>query len=275
MGARGVRLAFSGLNAARKFVSGELPISNARLGPLPVSPSNVFHILDTGCRIMRGTGLLGSVGSLVGTTILTRVLGVGIGGGTAAAVTGAIVGSRAARGRGLGAGLGAGFSGAGRGQSQGSISESFIEVIRELKKPGAPLHGMKKGGGCQTASRSKASPMKSAAKKPDPETAPVKEENLSAIDLGALEVFSSCIASFVDGRARVRHDGLAEEGVVAPLTQLLEARGLVARFNPRAASVLLVYDPNVCSRADFLCMALPLARYLRDCELALEDMAKA
>lgn len=274
MGARGVRLALSGLNAARKFVTGELPFSNAHLGPLPVSPSNVFHILDTGCKIMRGTGLLGSVGSLVGTTILTRVLGVGIGGGTAAAVTGAIVGSRAARGRGLGAGSGAGSGGAGRGQSQGSISESFIEVMRELKKPGAPLHGMKKGGACQPASRTRTS-TKSVAKKSDPETAPIREETLSASDLGALEVLSSCIASFVDGRARVRHDGLAEEGVVAPLTQLLEARGLVARFNLRAASVLLVYDPNVCSRADFLCMALPLARYLRDCELALEDMARA
>ena len=267
MGARGARLAFSGFNAARRaFFTG------ARLGPLPVSPANVFQILDTGCRIMRGTGLLGSVGSLVGTTILAKALGMGVGGGTAAALTGALVGSNAARECGLAGSCGRGY---GRGQSRGSISESFLEVLKELKKPGAPLHGMKKGGPIKPVTRVKTGSRKANTKMPDPETAPVLENSLSASDLGALEVLAACFSSFVDGRARVRHDGLAEESVVAPLTKLLEARGLVARFNPKVASVLLVYDERACTRADFLCMALPLARYLRDCELAIENMARA
>ena len=77
------------------------------------------------------------------------------------------------------------------------------------------------------------------------------------------------IASFVDGRVRVRHAGLSSSEAASALQTLLAANGLAASFSPRGSSVLLTYDAKALDRKGFLLRALPLGRYLRDCDQAL------
>lgn len=89
----------------------------------------------------------------------------------------------------------------------------------------------------------------------------------------ALASLAESIVSFLDGRVRVRHPGLASEEAARALVTLLKAAGITAAFSPRGSSVLLTYDATALDRAGFLLRALPLARYLYNCDRALKKMA--
>ena len=88
-------------------------------------------------------------------------------------------------------------------------------------------------------------------------------------DRQALATLAGNIASFVDGRVRIRHAGLSSPEAASALQTLLAANGLAASFSPRGSSVLLTYDAKQLDKPGFMLRALPLGRYLRDCDAAL------
>lgn len=83
----------------------------------------------------------------------------------------------------------------------------------------------------------------------------------------AMEALLAHVASFIDGRVRVRHPVLREAAVHAPLREALERAGCFTglTFNAKTGSLLLEYDPRLHSRADFLEAAVPVGLLLARC----------
>lgn len=84
----------------------------------------------------------------------------------------------------------------------------------------------------------------------------------------ALAALLAHITSFTDGRVRLRHSALRADAVHAPLREALELAGCFTglTFSRRTGSLLLEYDPQRHSRADFLEAALPVGFFLARCE---------
>ena len=144
----------------------------------------------------------------------------------------------------------------------------LLDAMKELKRDGA---GNGKGSGAQGRGqeRSRRS-AQGEATEPSVTLTPKPEQTTgSEEDQLALTTLAENIASFVDGRVRVRHAGLSSSEAASALQTLLAANGLAASFSPRGSSVLLTYDAKALDRKGFLLRALPLGRYLRDCDQAL------
>ncbi len=210
----------------------------------------------------------------MGAMALVKILSATTGrGSTLAKVAGTLLGGSGG-GRGSGKSSGSGRGG-GRGSSDGSLAESLLDAVKELKKGGMEAgsggSGRRQGKGRQSASGTpapQASGVESRADEPGLNT----DTNTDADQL-ALATLAEHITSFVDGRARVRHAGLASREAASALQTLLAANGLAASFSPRGSSVLITYDATSLDKSGFLLRALPLGRYLRDCDAALEARA--
>lgn len=65
------------------------------------------------------------------------------------------------------------------------------------------------------------------------------------------------IASFYDGRVRIRHNALKNPELMATVQQMVGGQdGIIeTRANPRTGSLLVLYDPNVISREQLLLAA--------------------
>ena len=217
--------------------------------------------------------LLGGAGSIMGGVALFKILSATTGtGSTLARVAGTLLSQGGGgKGSGRGAGKDSGQGRKGKGES-GSLAESLLDAMKELKRDGA---GNGKGSGAQGRGqeRSRRSAQGEATEPPVTLTPKPEQTTGSEEDQLALTTLAENIASFVDGRVRVRHAGLSSSEAATALQTLLAANGLAASFSPRGSSVLLTYDAKALDRKGFLLRALPLGRYLRDCDQALARRA--
>lgn len=212
--------------------------------------------------------LLGSAGGVMGAMALIKIFSAtSKTGSTLAKVAGTLLNSG---GGGSGKGSGQGKR-SGKGSSgEGSIAESMLAALKELKTNGAEGGNRRKPAG-NARGQSGASASAPVSDTVVDTTALGQESRESGLDADrqALATLAGNIASFVDGRVRVRHAGLSSSEAASALQTLLAANGLAASFSPRGSSVLLTYDAKALGRKGFLLRALPLGRYLRDCDQAL------
>lgn len=210
--------------------------------------------------------LLGGAGSIMGGVALLKILSATTGrASTLARVAGTLLSQKSGgKGSGREAGKDSGQGKKGRGES-GSLAESLLDAMKELKRDGNSLgtQGRGQGRGKRTSQNEPAKPVAIPAAVPPsgPESKAGGQE-----DQLALTTLAENIASFVNGRVRVRHAGLSSPEAATALQALLAANGLAASFSPRGSSVLLTYDAKTLDRTSFLLRALPLGRYLRDCD---------
>ena len=192
-------------------------------------------------------------------------------GSTLAKVAGTLLNSGGG-GSGKGGGKGSGQGkGGGRGSSgEGSIAESMLAALKELKTNGAEGGNRRKPAGNARGQSAATAPAPVSDTVVDT-TALGQESRESGLDADrqALATLAGNIASFVDGRVRIRHAGLSSPEAASALQTLLAANGLAASFSPRGSSVLLTYDAKQLDKPGFMLRALPLGRYLRDCDAAL------
>ena len=192
-------------------------------------------------------------------------------GSTLAKVAGTLLNSGGG-GSGKGGGKGSGQGkGGGRGSSgEGSIAESMLAALKELKTNGAEGGNRRKPAGNARGQSAASAPAPVSDTVVDT-TALGQESRESGLDADrqALATLAGNIASFVDGRVRIRHAGLSSPEAASALQTLLAANGLAASFSPRGSSVLLTYDAKQLDKPGFMLRALPLGRYLRDCDAAL------
>ena len=212
--------------------------------------------------------LLGSAGGVMGAMALIKIFSAtSKTGSTLAKVAGTLLNSG---GGGSGKGSGQGKR-SGKGSSgEGSIAESMLAALKELKTNSAEGGNRRKPAGNARGQSGASAPAPASDTVVDT-TALGQESRESGLDADrqALTTLAENIASFVDGRVRVRHAGLSSSEAATALQTLLAANGLAASFSPRGSSVLLTYDAKALDRKGFLLRALPLGRYLRDCDQAL------
>lgn len=212
--------------------------------------------------------LLGSAGGVMGAMALIKIFSAtSKTGSTLAKVAGTLLNSG---GGGSGKGSGQGKR-SGKGSSgEGSIAESMLAALKELKTNSAEGGNRRKPAGNARGQSGASAPAPASDTVVDT-TALGQESRESGLDADrqALATLAGNIASFVDGRVRIRHAGLSSPEAASALQTLLAANGLAASFSPRGSSVLLTYDAKALDRKGFLLRALPLGRYLRDCDQAL------
>lgn len=190
-------------------------------------------------------------------------------GSTLAKVAGTLLNSGGGSGKGSGKGSGQGKR-SGKGSSgEGSIAESMLAALKELKTNGAEGGSRRKPAGNARGQSGASAPAPVSDTVVDT-TALGQESRESGLDADrqALATLAGNIASFVDGRVRIRHAGLSSPEAASALQTLLAANGLAASFSPRGSSVLLTYDAKQLDKPGFMLRALPLGRYLRDCDAA-------
>ena len=205
--------------------------------------------------------LLGSAGGVMGAMALIKIFSAtSKTGSTLAKVAGTLLNSG---GGGSGKGGGKGSSG------EGSIAESMLAALKELKTNGAEGGNRRKPAGNARGQSAASAPAPVSDTVVDT-TALGQESRESGLDADrqALATLAGNIASFVDGRVRIRHAGLSSPEAASALQTLLAANGLAASFSPRGSSVLLIYDAKQLDKPGFMLRALPLGRYLRDCDAA-------
>lgn len=212
--------------------------------------------------------LLGSAGGVMGAMALIKIFSAtSKTGSTLAKVAGTLLNSG---GGGSGKGSGQGKR-SGKGSSgEGSIAESMLAALKELKTNGAEGGNRRKPAGNARGQSAASAPAPVSDTVVDT-TALGQESRESGLDADrqALATLAGNIASFVDGRVRIRHAGLSSPEAASALQTLLAANGLAASFSPRGSSVLLTYDAKQLDKPGFMLRALPLGRYLRDCDTAL------
>lgn len=212
--------------------------------------------------------LLGSAGGVMGAMALIKIFSAtSKTGSTLAKVADTLLnsgGGGSGRGSGQGKRSGKGSSG------EGSIAESMLAALKELKTNRAEGGNRRKPAGNARGQSGASAPAPASDTVVDT-TALGQESRESGLDADrqALATLAGNIASFVDGRVRIRHAGLSSPEAASALQTLLAANGLAASFSPRGSSVLLTYDAKALDRKGFLLRALPLGRYLRDCDQAL------
>ena len=210
--------------------------------------------------------LLGSAGGVMGAMALIKIFSAtSKTGSTLAKVAGSLLNSG---GGGSGKGGGKG-SGQGKRSGEGSIAESMLAALKELKTNGAEGGNRRKPAGNARGQSAASAPAPVSDTVVDT-TALGQESRESGLDADrqALATLAGNIASFVDGRVRIRHAGLSSPEAASALQTLLAANGLAASFSPRGSSVLLTYDAKQLDKPGFMLRALPLGRYLRDCDAA-------
>lgn len=212
--------------------------------------------------------LLGGAGGVMGAMALIKIFSAtSKTGSTLAKVADTLLnsgGGGSGRGSGQGKRSGKGSSG------EGSIAESMLAALKELKTNSAEGGNRRKPAGNARGQSGASAPAPASDTVVDT-TALGQESRESGLDADrqALATLAGNIASFVDGRVRIRHAGLSSPEAASALQTLLAANGLAASFSPRGSSVLLTYDAKALDRKGFLLRALPLGRYLRDCDQAL------
>lgn len=74
------------------------------------------------------------------------------------------------------------------------------------------------------------------------------------------------ITSYIDGRVRLRHPALRDEGKIALLRQLASSIPGILEIsaNPRTGSLLLEYDPEKMNRDSLLELAAPLEVFMQE-----------
>ncbi len=150
---------------------------------------------------------------------------------------------------------------------EGSIAESYLEVIREMrvapqKGTGSISRDPALRGRCWSQAAVSLAKGRKRPAASGRELAPDERRELE--NRAALELLEKSTTSFVEGRARVRHERLRREASPAALQRALEERGLACAWNRRAGSALLTWDSRRMSRQDYLWAVLPLARWLQN-----------
>lgn len=212
-----------------------------------------------GKSLLSGGGAAGSVLSAVGKGCAG---GAGKGGGGSSVLS--LLGGKSGGGQGCGGGRGGqGGKGRGRNQNAAPLEEAFAALLdKDRAATGTRL---------ETASRPDLAPFTPSADQiidVRAGEAPVAGEGpLDARREAALEALMRHIASFTDGRVRLRHEAFKEQAIHAALRQALEQTGqfTAVEFKAATGSVLLRYDAGRLSRADFLEAAMPLGLFLATC----------
>ena len=199
--------------------------------------------------------MMGKMGMGLAALLGKELLGRGAAGGVLGAVGG--LGRRMVGGGG-GQGGGKGASGRGQGgRGRAQRTEPLEDALRQLLDAGrSAVSG--RGDGERPAAAAAGETRVGAL--PSGTT-------LTAQRQAALDALLAQVASFTDGRVRVRHPVLRETAVHEPLREELTRAGCFTgvTFNAKTGSLLLEYDPRRHSRADFLEAALPVGLLLARC----------
>lgn len=158
-------------------------------------------------------------------------------------------------GRGQGCGGGGRQGGKGRGGQRGGQQELPLEDILQA------LLGESTVQAPTSAHKTTEAPLQATVIDVRPEGSAA----MQAPDEAALRCLAVHISSFVDGRVRVRHPALQEQGpALEELRRQLQMRPGMQEvsFNPTTGSALLRYDAARLDRLAFLAAALPLGAYL-------------
>jgi len=95
----------------------------------------------------------------------------------------------------------------------------------------------------------------------------------------ALRVLSDHVASFMDGRARIRHEALCRQTpeLDAMAEEMIRAGLERVEITPLTGSVLITWNARLLDATDFLVAVLPLARHLARAERqgALSDASSS
>ncbi len=217
---------------------------------------------------MKGGGIIGALGGLLGAGLLSKggmsgaasllgTLAKGAGKGSRGGMTSVISGMK---GMGGGSGRGGGC-GAGKGGRRGSggqggsnpLADALQDALKRLSEQNMP-RSIADDGAARSLTGSENGIID------------VQPAELPAgRDTGreALVILSRSLASYVPGRARVRHGALKGAGDRRALEQALRDSGFgEVTFNTSSGSALLTWDAASMDRRDFLMAALPLGQYL-------------
>ena len=200
--------------------------------------------------LMKGGGILGCIGGLLGTGLLAKGAmrsGASLLGTLAGSLSGGGCGGRGAR--------------RGNGRRAGGVGDdSFLgEALQQALQRLASQVQITGDAGIDasvTLSEGQSEHVIDVAAKEMP-AADVKQQR------EALALLTSCIASYLPGRARVRHEALKEKAGLPDLRQsLLNAGFHESEIKPSTGSALLIWDARAWDKAEFLAAAMPLGMYL-------------
>lgn len=214
---------------------------------------------------MKGGGILGGIGGLLGLGLLSKGAmrgGVSLLGSLASGLSGGRGGMGGGRG-GMGGGRGGMDGGRRGGGSCGRGGRGDDVALPEL---------------LQQAYHSLTSQPKAQAVTAGPATNALPEgQSREILDVSAVRaapadtdqhkaaliLLTSCLVSYLPGRARLRHQRIREESAWEGLRgDLLQAGFQEVTFNASTGSVLLTWDAAVWNKAAFLAAALPLGLLL-------------
>ena len=229
---------------------------------------------------MKGGGILGGIGGLLGVGLLSKgAMRCG------ASLLGTLVSGLSDGGRGGMGGRGSGMGGGRGGQSS---------------LPGGMGGGCGRGGGGrrggrggmgddnalgavlqQALERLASLPRARAVAGSDASGALPEGQSDTVIDVAAVAVpaadaeqqqevlalLTDCVASYMPGRARLRHEDLKEDAGFMELRRaLLDAGFHDVEFKASTGSALLTWDAEAWDKAEFLAAAMPLGVYLLERE---------
>ncbi len=208
--------------------------------------------------LMKGGGILGGIGGLLGTGLLAKGAmrsGASLLGTLAGSFGG---GGCGGNGGGKGGGRGARRGGGRRGGGAGD-DNVLGEVLQQALQRLAAQPQIRVDAGIDASASLPGGQSERAID--------VAAEEIPAADVKeqreALALLTGCIASYLPGRARVRQEILKKESALPVLRQsLLNAGFREAEIKPSTGSVLLTWDAGAWDKAEFLAAAMPLGMHL-------------
>ncbi|MCR5563336.1 MAG: hypothetical protein K6F46_08225 [Desulfovibrio sp.] len=206
---------------------------------------------------MKGGGILGGIGGLLGTGLLAKGA-MRSGASLLGTLAGSLGGGCGGKGGGKGGGRGSRRGGGGRGGGAGN-DNVLGEVLQQALQRLASQPQIRANAGIDA-------PV-SLPEGQSEQVIDVAAEEIPAADVKqqqeALALLTGCIASYLPGRARVRHEALKEEAALPCLRQSLLNSGFQeAELKSSTGSALLTWDAGAWDRADFLAAAIPLGMHL-------------
>ena len=227
---------------------------------------------------MNGGGILGGIGGLLGVGLLSRgamrggasllgtlVSGLSGGrggmGGRGSGMGGGMGGGRGGQSSlpgGMGGGCGRGGGGMGDDNALGEVLQQALERLASLPRARAVAGNDASG----TLPEGQSDTVIDVAAVAVPAADAERQQEVLAL-------LTDCVASYVPGRARLRHEDLKDDAGFMELRRaLLDAGFHDVEFKASTGSALLIWDAEAWDKAAFLAAAMPLGLYLLERERA-------
>lgn len=235
---------------------------------------------------MKGGGILGGIGGLLGVGLLSRGAmrgGASLLGTLVSGLSGGERGGMGGRGSGMGGGMGGGRGGqsslpggmgggcgrggGGRRGGRGGMGDdnALGEVLQQALERLASLPRARAVAGSDasgTLPEGQSDTVIDVAAVAVPAADAERQQEVLAL-------LTDCVASYVPGRARLRHEDLKDDAGFMELRRaLLDAGFHDVEFKASTGSALLIWDAAAWDKAAFLAAAMPLGLYLLERERA-------